>query len=381
MNAMMKFKLALAAASLAFAVSASAVGTKSIKETLDGFTDTGCIAGVVSVLSDPDYNVQVDCSGWADAERRVPITERTLFAIFSMTKTFTGVAMLCAIDEGLISLDDEVAKHLPEFADVKTKDGSKPKRALTVRDLMSHVTGFRKGYSVVNRDIPLREVARRLAASPLEFQPGETFAYGNSWICSGAACIEVVTGKPFETYLKEKVLDPLGMVDTTFWPNEEQLSRLVKAYTSNAYAFRPGNDGCTPQLEFPKKAKIHPAASGGLFSTPADMIRFSQMLAHHGEWKDRRIVSRATFDRSIAVKQTPSGIREPYTVGAWIWGDWLGHEGAMRTDERANLKTGHSRVFFIQTENKAGPAFFQLKAVWQDTCDRLQGTKTTVFGT
>lgn len=95
MNAMMKFKLALAAASLAFAVSASAVGTKSIKETLDGFTDTGCIAGVVSVLSDPDYNVQVDCSGWADAERRVPITERTLFAIFSMTKTFTGVAMLC----------------------------------------------------------------------------------------------------------------------------------------------------------------------------------------------------------------------------------------------------------------------------------------------
>ena len=74
-------------------------------------------------------------------------------------------------------------------------------------------------------------------------------------------------------------------------------------------------------------------------------------------------------------------MKEPYSVGAWIWGDWIGHEGAMRTDQRANLKTGQSRVFFIQTENKAGPAFFQLKAVWQHTCDRLQKTPTTVFGT
>ena len=112
------------------------------------------------------------------------------------------------------------------------------------------------------------------------------------------------------------------------------------------------------------------------------MIRFSQMLAHHGQWKDRTIVSRRTFDGIFAVRQTGALKDEfPYAVGAWIWGDWIGHEGAMRTDQRANLKTGHSRVFFIQTENAAGPAFFQLKAVWHHVCDELQGTPPTVFGT
>ena len=112
--------------------------------------------------------------------------------------------------------------------------------------------------------------------------------------------------------------------------------------------------------------------SAGLYSTPADMIRFSQMLAHHGEWKGRRIVSRKTFDGIWAVKQTPGHIKQPYTVGSWLYGDWFGHEGAMRTDQRANLKTGHSRVFFIQTENKAGQAFFDAKIDWHRACDRFQ---------
>ena len=354
---------------------------RSMKATLDGFVDTGCIAGVVSVISDADYNVQTDCAGWADAENRIPVTDRTMFAIFSMSKSFLGIALMCAIDEGRISLDDKVEKFLPEFANVKMKDGSEPKRHLIVRDLICHATGFRGSLGCTDRDIPLREVARLLAAKPLEFQPGETFRYGNSWICTAAACLEVAVGEPYETYLKRKVLDPLGMVDTTFWPNAEQQGRMVRAYTSDGYVFRPGQDVCTPQIAFPKKCRICPAASGGLFSTAADMIRFSQMLAHHGEWKGRVIVRRATFDGIFATKQTAAGVREPYTVGAWIWGDWIGHEGAMRTDQRANLKTGHSRVFFIQTENKAGPAFFQLKAVWQDACDRIQGTRTTIFGT
>ena len=364
----------------ALAVQVACAGDR-IAKTLNDYVNGGCVAGVVSAISDPDCKVRFDCAGWADAENRRPMTPDTLFAIFSMTKTFTGIALLCAIDEGKLSLDDEVSKFLPEFADVKMKDGSKPKRPLRVRDLMSHTTGFRSGCSVINRDIPLREVARKLAAQPLEYQPGKTFAYGNSWICTGAAVLEIAVGMPFERYLQTTVLDPLGMKDTTFWPSEEQLGRLVKAYTSDAYPFRPGSDGCTPQLDFPKKTKIYPAASGGLFSTAADMIRFSQMLAHHGERKGVRIVSRKTFDALIARKQTPGEIPEPYSVGAWIWGDWLGHEGAMRTDERANLRTGHARVFFIQTENRAGKAFFQLKNVWNDACDEVQGTPMTVFGT
>jgi len=354
-----------------------------VRETLDAYVKAGRIAGVVSVLSDADYNERYDCAGWArgyGTPQAEPMTPDTLFAVFSMTKTFLGAAMMCAIDEGRLSLDDAVSKYLPEFADVKMKDGSKPRRALTIRDMTSHVNGFRGGSPLVNRDLPMREVARLLAATPLHTQPGEAFSYGTATIDTAGACLEVALGRPFEDYLKEKILDPLGMKDTTFTPNEEQQKRLVTAYTSDDTPIRPAADRCAPQLVFPKAKRVYPAPGGGLFSTPRDMIRFSQMLAHHGEWKGKRLISRTTFDTVFAVKQTPAGIVQPYTCGSWLYGDWFGHEGAMRTDQRANLKTGQCRVFFIQTENRAGTAFFDLKRDWHAACDRMQGTPPTAFG-
>ena len=132
---------------------------------LNGYVTAGRIAGVVSVLSDRDYRVQFDCAGWACRGKR-KMTPDTLFAIFSMTKTFTGAALMCAIDDGKLALDDEVAKFLPEFADVKMKDGSKPKCPLTIRHLTTHTTGWRGGTGVVNRDIPLREVAHKIQGTP-----------------------------------------------------------------------------------------------------------------------------------------------------------------------------------------------------------------------
>jgi CubicO group peptidase (beta-lactamase class C family) len=162
------------------------------------------------------------------------------------------------------------------------------------------------------------------------------------------------------------------MADTTFFPDDGQTRRLAKAYTTDGGPFRPAADRCVKQLEFPRKNRICPSAAGGLFSTPRDMIRFSRMLAGHGEFEGRRIISRKTFDGIFAVKQTPPNIKEKYTVGSWIEGDWFGHEGAMRTDQRANLKTGHARVFFIQTENKAGKAFFSAKRDWTAAANRIQ---------
>jgi len=91
-------------------------------DLLHRYVDAERIAGVVSVLSTDDYTETYDCIGWADRENRVPMTPDTLFAIFSMTKTFTGAAMMCAIDDGKISLEDSVSKYLPEFAEVKMKD-------------------------------------------------------------------------------------------------------------------------------------------------------------------------------------------------------------------------------------------------------------------
>ena len=353
-----------------------------VRRTLDEYVLSGRISGVVSILSDTNCNLTVDCSGWANVEKRVPISTNTLFAIFSMTKTFTGAAVMCAIDEGRMSLDDRVSKYLPEYADVRMRDGSRPKRELTLRDLLSHTDGLRWEYLLVNNDISVREAARLYMAKGMKYQPGETFAYGTMRFSVAAACLEVAAGERFEDYLKRKILDPLEMKDTTFSPNASQLKRLVSAYTSNGKPLRPASDRCARHLVFPKEKPLYPAPGGGLFSTPADVIRFSQMLAHHGERKGVRIISRKTFDEVFAVVQVPGelGRKNPYSAGAWIYGDWFGHEGAMRTDQRANLKTGQSRLFFIQTENKAGEDFFALKRAWHMACDKLQNTLTTEFG-
>ena len=360
----------------------AANGDGRIKALLERYVEGGRISGVVSGISDKSGNVRFDCVGWADVERRLPISTNTLFAVFSMTKTFNGVAIMAAIDDGAMSLDDEVSKFLPEFAEIKvrvTNDLGQatlvpPKRPLTIHDLVTHTSGSRFGPPIVKRAVPLREIARQMAATPLKAQPGETFSYGNAWVDASAAALEVAVGMPYEDWLKARILEPLGMNDTTFTPNDEQISRLVRAYTSDDKPLRLASDMCSKQLEFPWTAKVYPAASAGLFSTPADMMRFSQMLAGHGKWHGREIISRKTFDSVFAVKQTPDCIAQPYCVGAWLYDGWLGHEGAMRTDQRANLKEGLCRLFFIETENKAGPAFFALKKEWNAACDAVQGT-------
>ena len=341
-----------------------------VRESLAPYVERGEIAGVVSVLSDSDYNETWDCIGWADAENKVPMRPDTLFAVFSMTKTFTGCAIMIAVDRGILKMDDRVEKYLPEFRHVENK--------ITIKDCMCHVTGIAGGnIDLIHTGVPLREQARTWARDGVcKGKIGEAFAYGNSSIAAAAACLEVASGVPYERFLKENVLDPLGMKDTTFTPDEDQQRRLVKAYTTCGGPFRPAADRWNDQLKFPVGHTIYPMPSAGLYSTPADMIRFSQMLAHHGEFKGRTIVSRKTFDEIWAVKQTPDNIQQPYTVGAWLYGDWFGHEGATRTDQRANLKTGHSRVFFIQTENKAGKAFFDAKIDWHRACDRYQGMET-----
>ena len=379
---MNKFSKLFSLAGLAVLSVGCAGGSKSsveVQGALGPFVERGEIAGVISVLSDKDYVETWDLFGYADAENKVPMKPDTVFAIFSMSKTFLGAAVMCAIDDGVISLDDPVSKFLPEYASLRFADGRKPKREVTIRDLTSHTDGLRKETPLLDATRSLREQARWYAAQPLQGEPGETFKYGTMRFGVAAAALEMATGEEYYSYLKRRVLDPLGMKDTTFVPDEEQVSRLVKAYSTKGGPFRPAADMCAKMLVFPKKGEINPRPGGGLFSTAADMIRFSQMLAHHGEYKGKTIISRKTFDGIFSVLQTPDGVKEPYTCGSWLYGDWFGHEGAMRTDQRANLKTGESRVFFIQTENKAGKAFFDAKIAWHKACDVYQHEEVPFF--
>lgn len=358
-----------------------------VRAALESAVANGDVAGVVSVITDPDYVEQVDCVGWADVENRVPMKPDTMFALFSSTKSVAGTAVMILVDEGKLSLDDPVSKYLPEFASIRVEkngaDGAvtlaEPKRPVTVRDLMAHTTGSRLDVPIVKRNFPLRVLAHWLAMTPLKAEPGETFSYNNAGIDTGGAVVEVVSGLPFDRFCEERIFRPLGMTDTTFEPNAAQIGRMARPYNADG---RPielqfGGKGPMPkyaeQCNLPALEKVYPCPSGGLYSTPRDFARYSQMLAHHGEWKGVRIISRKTFDGVFAVRQTDPHLPDaPYTVGNWLRGEWFGHSGALKTDQRVNLRTGHSRLFFVQVVPPGGVGLDRAKDAWSAAVDVLQ---------
>ena len=215
--------------------------TSFAAEALKPYVDSGSLPGAISIFC--KGNVQeTACVGWADVDKKIPMSLDRTYMQCSQTKGFCGVTIAILVEEGKISLDDPVAKYLPEFKElkvaVKDKQGKTSlvpaKNVLTIRMVMNHTGGFpfeiptksRKGWP----SLPLRDTAKEAASRPLLFEPGTAVRYSNTGIDIGAAVIEAVTGKPWEVFLKEWVLDPLGMKDTTFNPTDEQLSRSISMY-------------------------------------------------------------------------------------------------------------------------------------------------------
>jgi CubicO group peptidase (beta-lactamase class C family) len=183
--------------------------------------------------------------------------------------------------------------------------------------------------------------------TPLQSEPGTKYQYSNAGINTAGRIIEVVSGAPYEDFLQKRLFDPLGMKDTTFRPNEEQLKRLAKAYKPNK-----DKDGLeeTPigQLKYPlSDALRQPMPAGGLFSTAADVGRFCQMMLNNGVWDGKRYVSEASV-KELTHRQTAEGIKESYGLGWSVDGDGFGHGGALSTNMRVDTKRGLVTVFLVQ---------------------------------
>lgn len=333
----------------------------AVKKAIQPFIDSGAMPGVVSILSS-DGRLQIDCMGWANVEKQVPISENSFFWIASMTKGITAAAFVMLVDEGKVSLEDPVEKYLPEFrnvrAGVKNEDGSvtlrAPKSKMTLRQVLSHTAGFtfitpqmqQFGIDVFS----MRHLASTAVNVPLLCEPGTEFHYSNVGIDVAAAVMEVVTGKSLEENLQERIFDPLGMTETTFHPTPEQLSRLVSCYAIQTGKCVPAQ---TPFLQTPYDAPSRCAeAGGGLFSTPLDVMKFYRMLASRGVFDGKRILSENAFE-IFTKKQTPDSVSEPYALGMWIRDSWLGHGGALGTDAKANFLTNQVWLFFVQIEGTA----------------------------
>ena len=257
--------------------------------------DAGLLAGAVTMVWQGGEVLQVNEIGYRDVDAQLPMQRDTLFRIASMTKPVTVAALMTLVDDGKLALRDPIVRWLPEFADMRVLDDPTGPlnrmhpagRAILVEDLLTHTSGLGYGFSVSG---PISRAYVRLpfgqgpdpwlaalAELPLVHQPGERLTYGHSTDVVGVLASRV-EGKPFDQVLHERILQPLGMIDTAFHVTLDGRRRAATMYQLD------GKD----QLQHDVMGPPHitpPAfsnAGGGLWSTADDYLRFIEMLLHEG---------------------------------------------------------------------------------------------------
>jgi CubicO group peptidase (beta-lactamase class C family) len=343
----------------ATASSAFAQKVPSFASTVQPFVEKHELAGAVMLVADREKLLSLEAVGWADIEAQRPMQTDSLFWIASQSKPITGVAFMMLVDEGKVQLDDPVEKYLPEFRgpmlQVEKDDEhvllKRPRHPITVREVLSHTSGlpFKSALEEPTLDLfPLSARVRSYAMTPLIFEPGTQYQYSNAGINTAARIIEVVTGQSFEQFLEERLFQPLGMTDTTFWPTGVQAARIAKAY-------RPGPDKqgleVTPisQLYYPLTDRTNrfPMPAGGLFSTAHDVCRFYQMLLSGGELDGRRYLSTDAV-KVLTSRQTPADLSQSYGLGFSVSPTQFGHSGAYSTNTTAHTDRGLITLWLVQ---------------------------------
>lgn len=283
-----------------------------LDSTLASFVDSGKVVGVSALIFEKNSEVYFRAFGHADKENNIPMDRNTIVRIYSMTKPITGTALMQLYEKGAFQLDDPISKYALEFSDMKVFAGVDAsgkmklvpaKRPITIRDLTRHTAGFAeydhpqlgemfKKADVMNFDNTLTQMAKKLAALPLAFHPGEQWAYGIS-VDVQAYLVEKISGKPFDQYLQENIFNPLKMSTTRYVVPEADMSRFAALYQRS--------DSLPLTKVPPERAnmmnnKDWPLKSGGfgLTSTVDDYMRIARMLVNEGTLDSATILKEET---------------------------------------------------------------------------------------
>jgi len=278
----------------------------TLKSEFQSYVDRHQTAGTVTLVARKGKVLSLEAVGWQDLEAQTPMKPDSIFQIASMTKPVTALGIAMLEEEGKLSIEDAVEKHLPEFRGqqlIQKKEGStitlgKPARPITIKDLLTHTSGLRGGtppgfgdlYSKRNRS--LAEATIAVSQWPLEFEPGSKWAYCNTGIDTLGRIIEVCSGKSYESFLEERLFKPLGMKDTFFYPDPEQKKRVATLYKKDKDKLARSENflGDAVGGKFPLPA-------GGMFSTAPDMLKFYQMMLNKGAADGKRYLSEAGVER------------------------------------------------------------------------------------
>jgi len=355
-----------------------------LREAVQPSVESGKIAGAVVMVANRETVLLAETLGWADVEAKKPMRTDTVFWIASQSKPITAAAVMILVDEGRIKLDDPVEVYLPEFKNlwvVSEKDEEhillkKTDRPVTVKDILSHTSGlpFKSALESPTLDVfPLAARVRSYMMTPLDFQPGTRYQYSNAGINLAGHIVEVVSGEPFEKFLQERLFAPLEMRDTTFWPSENQVARLAKAYRRDQATGRLVEIQID-QLAYPlnDRQKRFPIPAGGLFSTAEDLVHFYQMLLNGGTYRGRQILSQAAV-AAMTSRQTPLSVAQSYGLGLVINGPFFGHGGSHGTNTLADRESGMIFVWLVQHAGpESGQAFQKVDRIFGEWSAKMR---------
>jgi CubicO group peptidase (beta-lactamase class C family) len=362
---------------------------KRIDSTLKTFVDSGRVAGTSALIFEDGEEVYFNAFGDADQNDGTQMDRNTIVQIFSMTKPITGVALMQQFEQGKFELDDPLADYLPEFSNMQVFEGFdeagdpilvEPKRALTIRDITRHTAGFANDNnapyvgellaeaSPLDAGNTLAEFAEKLGSIPLTFHPGDQWYYGPS-VDVQAYLVEKLSGQPFDEYIREHILDPLGMNETRYVVPEQDWSRMSSTYQKN----ESGDLNQIPDEQmhaFNRQEQALTPGGWGLTSTLDDYMTFAQMLVHEGSLNGHQILKPETvelmatnhladdvterlwlpskgqvgfgIDFAVRTKEPQSADENVGTVGEFFW------DGAATTLFWVDPANELTAVFFVQ---------------------------------
>src|ERR1700694_4815050 len=307
-------------------VGLSSVRLRRIDEIMRRLVDQGKFAGVVTLVARRGGVAHFEATGLMDREAGRPMERDAIFRLASMTKPITCTAAMMLFEEGRFLLDDPIADFLPEFAKTKVYERETSSgleladldRPITIRHLLMHTSGIAYDWSapppvariyqeqeIVRSDEPIAEKVRRLAALPLSHQPGSAWTYGYSHDVLGRL-IEIISGQPFDAFLRERLFDPLEMTDTGFHVPKQNLDRLAPVYATAESGGIQRADRAA--LDF-SKPPVCLRGGGGLVSTTSDYAKFCQTLLNSGVLGNVRLLGRRTVELMTA---NHTGAKSPF---------------------------------------------------------------------
>jgi CubicO group peptidase (beta-lactamase class C family) len=308
-----------------------------IDDAFRGYAEDGRIAGAVGMVLRHGKLVYTGAWGMRDVAAGDPQEADDIFRIASMTKPITSVAVMMLYEEGRFFLTDPVGRYLPELANVPVAKLSeatsvddipteRARRPITILDLLRHTSGLTYGTfsntvvdslyrsTRVGSQQTLADMMTGLGELPLAYQPGTRWHYSVSTDVLGRL-VEVVSGQSFDVFLRERIFEPLGMVDTGFYVPASEQGRLARMY---------GHEGPERTLTVSDtrgftRPPTRFSGGGGLVSTAQDYARFAQMLLNGGELDGARILGRKTIEL-MTVDHLPEGVPTGFLQPGWGFG-------------------------------------------------------------